>query len=227
MGIVESMIIGGTAGGIAAGVMLASQARRRRRLAAALRDTGDPSRTRPLVDRLYPFKGRLGILDIVPLSHRFVALGALGDLDTIRRECDALPDKRLAARVLVKGLALLIRRQLGDPSPEMATQLEALAEQIEREGGIFFRLAKRLGRAMVDAAKTVDGVPLSDEARKRVAFYAKDQLHARVVWLLVQMFDRVARGDVAGLAEMNVRIESEWPASAFAKRAEVLLASHR
>jgi hypothetical protein len=32
---------------------------------------------------------------------------------------------------------------------------------------------------------------------------------------------------VAELAEMNVRIESEWPESAFGKRAEALLSSHR
>lgn len=77
---------------------------------------------------------------------------------------------------------------------------------------------------MVAASGAVDGVPMDEESRRVAQSQSRNQPHAKVVWLMAQMYDRVARGEVSGLADMNIEIEREWPKSAYARRAEVVLA---
>lgn len=132
MAAIDGMIIGGILGGVGAGVMLYMQARQRRKLAEYLRSGVEPERLRPMVDRLYPFKGKLGIYQIVPIGTRFVALGALGQLDAIRDESAQTPrDARLTCRVQVLGMGLLVRRVLGDPDPSLHGALQALSAEVD------------------------------------------------------------------------------------------------
>ena len=225
MAVLDSAIVGGIIGGAAAGVMVYMQARQRRKLAEYLRSGVEAERLRPMIDRLYPFKGKLGLYQILPLSTRFVALGAIGQQSAVREEVAALPkDARLTCRVQVVGMGLLVQRVLGDPDPTLHSDLEALSAEIERDGGKLLALVKRLARILVAASRAVDGTPMDDETRRLIASQMRSHPHAKVVWLMAQMYDRIARGDVAGLAAMNIEIEHEWPKSAYARRAETLLA---
>jgi hypothetical protein len=226
MGILEGAIIGGIAGGVAAFIMVARQRGGRKKVAAAIQ-RGDPQAARAAIDKAWPNRGKLGMQQIIPLLNRFTALGALGDLNALREEPAALASGGLSARVQVKGFALLARRLLGDPAPEILSELTALTEEIERDGGALLTLVRKGARTTLALARTVDGTPLTDEERKEVLKLAgAESAPGRPAFQLGLMYDRIASGKTQGIAQVIVEIERDWPRSAWSKRAEELLARH-
>src|SRR5437762_9452811 len=118
----HSAIIGGIGGAVGGLLVLQAQRARVRSFVAALQ-RGDAGAARAFIEKHWPNRGRLGVYQVIPLLSRFTALGAIGELDRIRDEAARLPAGNLTSRTQVLGHALLVRRLLGDPSPELVASL--------------------------------------------------------------------------------------------------------
>lgn len=218
-----SVVVGGAVGAGVAGVMVYQLIRVRKKIVGALA-MGDMALARRLIDKRWPRQTKLGNTRILALTTRFTALGALGETQTVRDEVAALKGGGLSAKVQVNLHALLVRRLLDDPDPEVLPRMRELVEEIERDGGAMLGMVKRQARAYLGLALAMDGEPMNDEARKTAESMARQADHLRPVLQLALMHERLARNEREGMAGFEALIERDWPHSEWSRRAAALLA---
>jgi hypothetical protein len=160
---IEGAIIGAVVGLIVSLFMMLGRKGTRKKLLEALRAAG-PQAARGLLDEKLPPLTKIPLGKIIDQRERMAALAILGDVAALEAE---LPAHRgaLTAVVQVNAVALLgIAVRATDPS-DAAARLDALATQMEQEGGATMALVKKKTRALAVLAKGLSGEPIPSQTR--------------------------------------------------------------
>lgn len=200
----QGAIIGLIVGLIVVLVSLSKRKGVQKRLLAALH-AGGPAAARPVLDKAYAPVEKLKLNQILEQRERMAGLTVIGDLNALEAELAGHTGK-LTAVVQVNALGLLgVAIRSPDPLPA-AARLDALATQMEQEGGITMGLVKKKTRALAALAQGLTGVPIAPEHRANLAKVAADgAMTALLVWQgLAQALYRV--GDAAGGEEFRQKV---------------------
>ena len=160
---IEGAIIGAVVGLIVSLVMMLGRKGTRKKLLETHKTAGLEA-ARRFLDQKIPPLTKIPLGKILDQRERMAALAILGDLPTIEQE---IPAHRgaLTAVIQVNAIALLgIAVRSADPKDAVA-RLDALATQMEQEGGATMALVKKKTRALAVLAKGLTGEPIPSQTR--------------------------------------------------------------